>query len=126
MQTQWSTQQLIGAVAVTAVIAALAGMAFTREPAGADIVLPGSPLYNIAVTESIQGLAGQKEDPNAEATPCPDCGKVHAKQEVKSGNLAGAAAGVSTNYVYCENCQAYHPAPAQPADLDALVAPVAE
>ena len=118
MKTSWTTNQLIGAVVTTAIIGVVVGAAVTREPAGTDIVLPNSPLYNIAVTESIKGLSGHKDTP-APGTPCPDCGKIH---DQPAPNLAPSAGGVSTNYVYCDNCKIYHPAAAQ-VKLDALVAP---
>ena len=59
------------------------------------------------MTESIQGLEGKKEEP-PEPAPCPDCGKVHAPVKGAGSNEGRSAPGVSTNYVYCDNCKIYH------------------
>ena len=112
----WTTGQLVAAMAVVAVIATAVGAGWLREPAGADITLPDSPLYNLAVTESIKGLSSDKEEP-APAEPCPDCGKIHAPAGAANANQGRSAPGVSTNLVYCENCKIYHPV-AKPLNLD--------
>ncbi len=112
----WTTGQLIGILAFVAVVAGVVGAGLTRPPAGSDIVEPNSPLYEITVTESIKGLSGEKEEPKA-GEPCPDCGQIHAPVGVPQGNVAGSAGNVSTNFVYCENCKAYHAA-APPLKLD--------
>jgi hypothetical protein len=116
MKRLWTTRQLTGFIVAATVVAVVAVRALTSEPAGSDIVLPDSPLYNIAVTESIKGLNGQKDDPAAQIKPCPKCGKFHAKPGAQS-NIAGSAGGVSTRYQYCPNCGVYHPV-VQPVQVD--------
>jgi len=104
----WTTTQLFGTAASVAVIAGLVGAGLTRPPAGMDITEPNSPLYGIAVTESVKGLNGEKKEPK-QGEPCPDCGQIHAPVVVPQGNVAGTAGAASTNFFYCENCKAYHP-----------------
>ena len=95
-------------MAVVAVVAASVGAGWLREPPGSDITLPDSPLYNLAVTESIRGLSGEKEEAAA-PEPCPDCGKVHAPVGGNDPNQGRSAPGISTNVFYCDNCKVYHP-----------------
>lgn len=99
----WTTKQLLILMAGAALVATAVGAGLKRPPAGADITLPDSPLYNIAVTESIKGLNGEKEE--SAGTPCPDCGKIHAQP---AANVAQSAGAQSKNYYYCENCKIYH------------------
>lgn len=104
-----SQTQIVAAVLLVLGILA-AGRAVTRAPPGADITLPDSPLYMVAVTESVKSLEGQKPDATP-AQPCPDCGKIHARPESSGASLASSAALATTNYSYCAHCRIYHPAP---------------
>ena len=105
----WTTSQLLGGMAAVAILGTVVGAGLSRPPAGADITEPGSPLYNIAVTESIKGLSGEKEEPAA-AKPCPDCGKVHAPAVP---DVAKSAGGESSEYFLCDHCNIYHRRPVQ-------------
>ena len=103
----WTTSQLFGIAACVAIMGGLVGAGLTRPPPGTDITEPNSPLYGIAVTESVRGLHGEKEE-SKQGEPCSDCGQVHAPVVVPQGNVAGSAGAASTNFFYCENCRAYH------------------
>jgi len=99
----WTTKQLLILMAGAALVATAVGAGLRKPPPGADITLPDSPLYNIAVTESIKGLNGEKKE--AAGQPCPDCGEVHAQP---APDVAQSAGGQSQNFEYCENCKTYH------------------
>lgn len=103
----WTTGQMFGGIATAAVVAAAVCAGLMRAPAGSDITLPNSPLYNIAVTESVKGLEDKKEDTPKEEV-CPDCGKIHAPAQ-GTQKVAQSAGGTSTKYSYCDNCKVYHP-----------------
>ncbi len=99
----WTTKQLLAVIGGAAVIAIAVGASLRNPPPGSDITLPNSPLYNIAVTESVNGLKDNKKE--NEAKPCPDCGKIH---EARAPDVAQSAGGVSQQFEYCVNCKVYH------------------
>lgn len=69
---------LAGAI-VLVIVGAAIGARLSRPPAGADITEGGSPLYKIAVEESIRGLLSKKDDKGSvKDGVCPKCGEVHA------------------------------------------------
>jgi hypothetical protein len=117
------------AVAAPAIIGTALVARFSGLPAGADITEGGSPLYRIAVEESVKGLRSKQADKDpARNRPCPKCGKVHAPPAPAdnvpcpkcgkihpaphgvpaSGAAAHSAAGGSRDYVYCPRCKVYH------------------
>ena len=111
-----------GAVALIIVAAAVGRGRDVPRP-GDDVAEGGSPLYRIAVTESVTGLVqDRRPDAAQKAAPCPKCGKVH-------GSAAAHASPVSrgdepeSSYVYCPKCKVYHRRTAPPAG--GLVAPPA-
>lgn len=114
-----SKQVLVAAGLILASL--LVGWVIARVPGGSDITLPDSPLYVVAVTESVRSLEGQKPDATP-PQPCPDCGKIHARPDSSGANLAASAPLPTSNYVYCANCRIYHPVP-HAAALENLGAP---
>jgi hypothetical protein len=109
-----------------------------------DIAEGGSPLYSIAVCESIEGLKnlGKPEEP-AKGKVCPKCGKVHPPQAASRTNDVRAVSSPSppsggrdnaktnlptvvsapqaavpetetSEYYYCPNCKIYHRRKATP------------
>ena len=117
----------MGGVAATFLIGAAVGAGLSRQPAGVDIAAGGSPLYGIAVAESVKGL-GNKKDHSAPAqgAVCPNCGEVHAPAAASPVSLAGAADGADGAHPapaeggVCPQCGNIHSAAVpQPADLPA-------
>ena len=85
--------------------------AVSRRPAGSDITEGGSPLYGIAVGESIKGLS-KKTDESHDGEVCSGCGKVHGPPDT-APSLPPVARGVgeeSKNYEYCVTCKSLSPA----------------
>jgi hypothetical protein len=95
-------------------------------PALAESVAEGgSPLYSVAVRESVQGLkTGGKQEPVAAAQVCPKCGKVHATVAANETNQLAAAHPADSVPVGqpCPYCGQIHP-PAAAAGSTNLPAP---
>lgn len=109
-----SNRVALVAVGVLVVIGTAVAARRSRAPAGADITEGGSPLYKIAVDESIKGLHAKKgEKPEAQGGACPQCGKVHASPApVRVGTPAAPAAQpAAAEGVPCAKCGKVHPAP---------------
>lgn len=81
----------MGGMAAVAVVGTVVGASLMREPAGSDIVLPNSPLYKAAVSESVQGLNKNAADASAKGVVCPDCGKIHPPAGQKVLELRGGS-----------------------------------
>ena len=105
--------QIMGQIAAVVLLAAVIGVvvctAISCRPAGADITEIGSPLYGIAVGESIKGLS-KNTDESQDGEVCSGCGKVHAPPDTAPSlpSVAGDVGQESTNYEYCVNCKVYH------------------
>jgi len=112
MKTLSPLQLLVGGV-ILVVIGTAIGARLARPPAGADITEGDSPLYKIAVDESIKGLDSKKDD-KKDAAACSGCGKVHASP---SPVRVAPPAAVGTNAVAsapgaakpCSDCGGIHP-----------------
>ena len=96
-----------GAVALI-IVAASIGRNRDQPLPGDDVAEGGSPLYQIAVAESIKVLQGKKEHiAAADGAVCPNCGKVHG-QGSSHPPPAGRGDEPESSYYYCTKCKAYH------------------
>ena len=112
-----TARELLACVVAVVIIGTAVDAHLSRPPPGVDITEAGSPLYGIAVAESVKGLANKKDDgADAQGQVCPSCGKVHAAPGATPtvAGVANSAGGENSNYYYCDNCKQYH---RQPADV---------
>jgi len=113
----YSLHTLAGAV-VLVIIGMAVGARLARPPAGSDITEGGSPLYKIAVDESIKGLRSKEvDDGSTKDDICPQCGTVHATPapgSVAPPAAAGIKAGESApeQDSACPECGEVHASPA--------------
>lgn len=106
------TLRIMGQLAAVVLLATVSGLvicaAISRRPAGADITEMGSPLYSIAVGESIKGLS-KNTDESQDGETCSGCGKVHAAPGTPALSVvANTDSKQGANYEYCVNCKVYH------------------
>lgn len=100
---------------VAALAALLIAPAITRI-AAQPITEGGSPLYVLAVRESVQGLRGGRNAPAQAAAQTPPAGAAAqtpaaASSPAASTNVLSAAQPTPeflSRYYFCTNCQAYH------------------
>ena len=82
-----------------------------------DIVEGGSPLYQTAVHEALEGLRGRDKAASKAATPapCPNCGKVHTAPAQGTNAVAAAVAPapapIAAAGTPCAVCGQVHAAP---------------
>ena len=120
MKPGYSLHTLAGAVVLVSIGMAI-GARLARPPAGADITEGGSPLYRIAVDESIKGLHSKEDDEGSTKDDiCLQCGKVHASPApgiVAPPAAAGAKAGelAPEQGAVCPECGEVHASPSPEA-----------